>query len=171
MTDLFDSKTLAYIAGSVGVLLEWRAYCLPSGKAFRRWSAAGALLWGTQYLLLQAWTAGLTMGFTAIRTMLSDKIGRGLYKHSAASLFVLLFAGLTRASWQGLVSLLPAFAVINTTLALFYLNNRNMRIMLLASSLAWIVNDLYWQAWPALLAEIVAVGINIKTLWSMSAHD
>lgn len=71
---------------------------------------------------------------------------------------------LTAASWQGPVSLLPAFAVINTTLALFYLDNRRMRIALLASSVAWIANDLVWQAWPALLAETVAAMLNVRTI-------
>lgn len=164
MTDLLDLTTLAYIAGSIGILFEWRAYYLPSGQAFRRWSATAALLWGAQYLLLSAWTAGLTMGFTALRTMLSDRVYAGPYKHMTVTGFIVLFAFLTTASWQGPVSLLPGFAVINTTLALFYLNNRNMRITLLASSIAWIINDTYWQAWPALLAEVVAIGINLKTL-------
>jgi len=164
LTDLIDSRTLAYLVGGIGIVLEWRAYYLACGSRFRRWSAAGAILWGLQYLLLGAWTAGLTMGFTALRTMLSDRLASGLSKHISAYGFVLLFAGLTAISWQGRISLLPAFAVINATLALFYLNNRNMRIAMLASSIAWIANDLYWQAWPALLAEIVAMGINLKTI-------
>lgn len=104
------------------------------------------------------------MGFTAFRTLLSDRIPTGVYKHLAACAFVLLFAALTALSWQSLISLLPAFAVINTTLALFYLNNRDMRIAMLASSIAWISNDIYWQAWPALTAEVVAMVINIKTI-------
>jgi Bacterial inner membrane protein. len=166
LIDLSDSRTLAYIIGSIGISLEWRAYYLSSGRAFRRWSAAGAVLWGLQYLFLDAWTAGLSMGFTALRTLLSGRLTTGLPKHLAAAGFVLLFAGLTLVSWQGNISLLPAFAVINTTLALFYLNNRNMRIAMLASSIAWIINDCYWQAWPALLAETVAMGINLKTIHS-----
>lgn len=164
MTDLPDSRILAYIIGSIGILLEWRAYYLLSGQSFRRWSAAGAMLWGIQYLLLNAWTAGLIMGFTALRTTVSDRLSTGLFKHVTAVGFVLLFIALTGLSWQGQISLLPAFAVINTTIALFYLNNRDMRIALLASSIAWITNDFYWQAWPALLAETVAMGINLKTI-------
>ncbi len=104
------------------------------------------------------------MGFTALRTMLSDQFKNVIYKHSVAAGFVLIFSALTTISWQGEISLLPAFAVINTTLALFYLGNRPMRIALLASSVAWIANDLYWQAWPALLAESVAMGINVHTI-------
>jgi len=159
-----DAQTLAYLIGGVGILVEWRAYCLPSGRAFRRWSAAGAVLWAAQYLLLDAWTAGLTMASTAVRTLLSGHLEKGLYKHWAAAGFLVLFSTLTLISWQGWISLLPAFAVINTTLALFYLGNRNMRIALLVSSVAWIANDYYWQAWPALLAESVAMGINLRTI-------
>lgn len=169
LIDLSDSRTLAYLAGGLGILLEWRAYYLSSGRAFRHWSAAGAVLWGLQYLLLDAWTAGLSMGFTAFRTLLSGLLTQGLPKHFSAVGFVLLFAALTFVSWQGNISLLPAFAVINTTLALFYLNNRNMRIAMLVSSIAWIINDCYWQAWPALLAETVAMCINLKTIHSFFA--
>jgi len=99
-----------------------------------------------------------------LRTLLSGWLEQHRCRHLAATGFVLLFVALTAASWQGRVSLLPAFAVINTTLALFYLDNRRMRIALLASSAAWIGNDLYWQAWPALIAESVAVLLNLRTV-------
>ena len=160
----FNFRILAYAIGGVGILVEWRSYCLACEKDFRRWSAIGAVLWATQYFLLEAWTAALTMSCTASRTMLSGHVETGLYKHFASIGFILLFAGLTFLSWQGQVSFLPAFAVANTTLALFYLGNRNMRIAMLGSSIAWIANDLYWQAWPALLAESVAMVINLHTI-------
>lgn len=161
---LSDAAYLAYGTGGVGILMEWRAYWMPCGRAFRRWSAAGAVLWATQYVFLGAWSAGLTMASTALRSFVSGKLETGAYKHWVAAAFVALFAALTAVSWQGPVSLLPGFAVINTTLALFYLDNYRMRLVLLASSAAWITNDIYWQAWPALLAESVAMGINIKTV-------
>lgn len=157
-------QAAAYFLGGLGVIVEWRSYSLPAGSAFRRWSAAAALLWAGQYLLLTAWTAGLTMAGTSLRTLLSTRNTGTTGRHLAAGACLLLFAGLTALSWQGAMSLLPAFAVCNTTLALFYLGNRRMRIALLASSLAWLGNDLYWQAWPALLAESVAVLINLRTI-------
>lgn len=162
---------LAYTVGAVGMMVEWRAYLLHCGAAFRRWSAVGALLWSGMYILLGAWTAALTMGCTALRTALSDRIEGRRRKHLAAAAFVLLFVVLTLVSWQGRVSLLPAFAVLNTTLALFYLGNRPMRATLVASSAAWIANDLYWQAWPALIAESVAVLLNVRTVWRMGPES
>ncbi|MCG5495853.1 YgjV family protein [Ectothiorhodospira variabilis] len=158
---------LAYAIGTVGVGVEWRAYLHPDGRAFRRWSAAAALLWSVMYLLLGAWTAALGMATTALRTLVSGWLRRPMHKHLAATGFVLAFMVLTAITWQGVVSLLPAFAVINTTLALFYLDNRRMRIALLASSAAWIANDLYWHAWPALIAEVVVVGLNVRTIWRL----
>jgi hypothetical protein len=154
----------AYVIGGIGVLVEWRAYLLACGRGFRKWSAAGAVLWAAMYCLLGAWTAALTMGSTALRTMLSGWLDAHRHKHLAAAGFISLFVALTVVSWQGPVSLLPAFAVINTTLALFYFDNRRMRIVLLASSAAWIANDLIWQAWPALLAETVAALLNVWTI-------
>ena len=162
---------LAYAVGGVGVLVEWRAYLLHCGNAFRRWSAVGAVLWSVMYVLLGAWTAALTMGSTALRTLVSDRLIQERRKHFAAIGFVLLFVLLAGISWQGWVSLLPAFAVINTTLALFYLGNRRMRMLLLASSAAWIANDIIWQAWPALLAESVAVALNVRTIMRMGRVD
>ena len=140
---------------------------LYDAHAFRRWSAAGAVLWGFMYLLLGAWTAALTMTCTAARTLVSGLLTSTARKHLFASLFVCAFVLMTVFSWQGPVSLLPAFAVINTTLALFYLENRSMRILMLASSVAWIINDIIWQAWPALLAESVAVLLNLRTISKM----
>ena len=155
---------LAYGIGGVGIVLEWRAYLLHCGQAFRRWSAIAAVFWALMYCLLGAWTAGFTMGSTALRTLLSANLTHTKHRHRVAFVFVALFSALTVMSWQGVVSLLPAFAVINTTLALFYLGNRTMRIVLLASSVAWMANDVIWQAWPALLAESVAAVLNIKTI-------
>lgn len=170
MGQIQEIPWLAYTVGGLGIVIEWRSYGWHCEQRFRRWSAAGALLWALQYLLLNAVTAGITMACTALRTLLSDHLENGLAKHGAAIGFVALFCVLTVISWQGWVSLLPAFAVINTTLALFYLGNRAMRMALLASSLAWISNDVYWQAWPALLAESVAVLINANTIRKLPSH-
>ncbi|MFM8341319.1 MAG: YgjV family protein [Methylomonas sp.] len=158
-----SNTLLAYSIGGLGVMVEWRAYWLDCGQAFRRWSAFGAALWALQYALLDAWTACLTMAMTALRTLLSSN-DQPKYQHGLTVGFISLFIGLTVISWQGYVSLLAAFAVINTTVALFYLDNFKMRKLLLASSLAWISNDIYWQAWPALLAETVAMLINFRTI-------
>lgn len=160
---------LAYAIGAVGIVVEWRSYVLYDVQAFRRWSAAGAVLWGFMYLLLGAWTAALTMTCTAARTLVSGLLTSAARKHFFAALFVSAFVVMTIVSWQGPVSLLPGFAVINTTLALFYLENRAMRIVMLASSIAWIINDLIWQAWPALLAESVAVLLNLRTISRMQS--
>lgn len=155
---------LAYGVGTIGVLVEWRSYLLACGRAFRHWSAAGAVLWSLMYLLLGAWTAALSMAGTAVRTLVSARVNTTRHKHLASIAFVALFALLAALSWDGWISLLPTFAVINTTLALFYLGNRAMRIALLASSAAWIANDILWQAWPALLAESVAAALNLRTI-------
>lgn len=164
LIDTLDLHSLAYAVGSIGIVLEWRAYWLPGGRAFRRWSATGALFWAGQYFLLDAWTAGLNMAGTALRTLLSAYVTHGAGKHWTAAGFTLAFTAFTVFSWQGPISLAPGFATINTTFALFYLDNRRMRIALLASSLAWIGNDWYWQAWPALLAESVAMLVNARTI-------
>ena len=156
---------LAYVVGVLGVAVEWRAYWLRCDQGFRRWSAAAALLWAAQYVLLGAWTAALTMASTALRSLLSQRLAAN---HAAVVGFVLLFIGLTAVSWQGVISLLPAFAVINTTLVLFYLAQRAMRWGLLLSSLAWIASDWYWQVWPALLAETVAMLINLWAIKQMA---
>lgn len=160
---------LAYLIGAIGIFVEWRSYVLYDAGAFRRWSAAGAVLWGFMYLLLGAWTAAITMSCTAARTLVSGLLTSPGRKHFFAGLFVSVFVLMTALSWQGPVSLLPGFAVINTTLALFYLENRAMRIVILASSAAWIINDLIWQAWPALLAEAVAIVLNLRTISRMDA--
>ena len=164
MLESLPLNGLAYLIGGLGIAAEWRAYWLSCGLAFRRWSALAALLWAAQYGLLGAWTAGLTMAMTALRTVLTAGPSSRNSKHAMTGIFVAVFTGLTVLSWQGPVSLLPAFAVINTTLALFYADNQRMRMILLASSAAWLANDLYWQAWPALVAEAVAILINLKTI-------
>lgn len=158
-----------YAVGLIAVAAEWWSYHLHCGTKFRSWSAIAALLWSLQYLCLGAITAAVNMALTAFRTLLSGRLEHTLHKNLAALAFCLLFAVLTAVSWQDWSSLLPAFAVINTTLAQFFLGNRAMRITLLFSSLAWISNDYIWQAWPALLAETVAILINLRSIARMSS--
>lgn len=164
-----DSTNLAYLTGSLGILLEWRSYHVANSEGFRRWSALAAILWSIQYLLLDAWTAAINMALTAVRTISSQFITGKVAIRWLTGAFVVLFGWLTYYSWQGPVSLLSGFAVINTTLALFYLGNRSMRLVLLASSLAWLANDLYWQAWPALVAETVSIIINVRTIYLLAS--
>lgn len=53
----------AYAVGGVGVLVEWRAYLQHCGQAFRKWSAAGAILWAAMYRqFLPALSSDLTAG-------------------------------------------------------------------------------------------------------------
>lgn len=156
---------VAYALGAVGLAVEWRSYLLRCGTSFRTWSAVAALLWAGQYALLGGVTAAVTMASTGLRSLLSQQAMTGRRRHLAAAGFSALFAALTALSWQGPVSLLPLAATVNTTWALFYLDNKSMRVALLASSAAWIANDVLWQAWPALLAEAGAAALNIRTLW------
>jgi hypothetical protein len=169
LAEYLNYSHVAYLVGGISILVEWRSYCLHNQHDFRRWSAFAAVLWAIQYVLLSAWTAGLTMAVTALRTTFSGRLHSKTSQHVSAAGFILIFIGLTWLSWQGPISLLPAFAVINTTLALFYFGNTGMRLSLIVSSLAWISNDIYWQAWPALIAEVVAVGINIRTIRKLLA--
>lgn len=152
-------------------MLEWLAYLKVDDHAFRRWSALGALLWAGQYACLGAWTAALTMGSTALRTAWSGRALGARVRVLVSVAFVAGFSVLTVMSWQGSVSLLPWFATVNTTLALFLLARRSLRIVLLPSSAAWIANDLIWQAWPALLAETVAVLLNLRTIRRLAADS
>ena len=168
--DLSLAEGLAYAIGGLALMAECHAYRLQDGQRFRHWTANSALLWSLMYVGLDAYTAAVTMGTTALRTVLSGRIERGRHKRLASHLFLLLFAALTLAAWQGPVSLLPAFAVMNTTWALFHLGNRPMRLALLGSSVAWIWNDFLWDAWPALVAETLAAGINVRTLCRMNSQ-
>ena len=158
-----------YAIGLIAVIAEWWSYHLHCGIKFRRWSAIAALLWALQYLCLGAITAAVNMALTALRTLLSGVLEHSAQKNFAVLVFCFIFALLTAVCWQDWSSLLPAFAVINTTLAQFYLGNRAMRLTLLFSSLAWISNDLIWQAWPALVAETVAILINLRSIARMNS--
>lgn len=155
---------MAYLIGGLALFTECFSYSLHDGRRFRLWSGGSSVLWAAMYMELDAMTAAVTMGSTALRTVWSGFAGNGLSKHWVLVLFLGLFTFLTISSWQGAISLLPAFAVINTTLALFYLGNVAMRWALLMSSAAWIWNDLLWEAWPALFAESLAVLISLRTL-------
>ncbi|MDP5029552.1 YgjV family protein [Paraglaciecola sp.] len=155
--------------GLVAACAEWRAYLQAADVELRRWSALGALLWTLMYLMLSAYTAAVMMFLTAIRTLASGY-------HSARklwvfSVFMAIFLSSLVFSWQGPLSLLPAFSAINTTIALFYFSGVQLRLFLLASSIAWMANDLIWQAWPALLAEAIALLLNLKTIFALIRID
>lgn len=161
--------TAAYLIGLVGACAEWRAYLQTDDAELRRWSACGALLWTAMYLLLGAYTAAVMMFLTAARTLVSGY--HAARKWWVFSLFVALFLLLLIFSWQGTKSLLPAFAAVNTTIALFYFSGIKLRLLLVLSSIAWISNDLIWHAWPALFAEVIALLLNLSTLFILRFND
>jgi len=160
---------LTYALGGLGLAAECYAYSLHEDQRFRRWTCGAALLWSAMYLGLDALTSALTMGSTALRTALAGRLQSPRGRLWGSVFFLALFALLTAASWQGSVSLLPAFAVMNTTVALFYLGGIPLRLVLLFSSAAWIWNDILWHAWPALIAESLAAMISVRTviLWRL----
>ncbi len=153
------------------MLLEWRAYATTKHQLFLGISAFSACLWGMMYVVLNAYTAAITITLTALRTLCAIYFTKPQHQHTLSALFIALFTYMTFLSWQGPISLLPAFAVINTTVALFYLKDQQTRMLLIISSLAWLANDIYWQAWPAFIAEFVSLIININTILKLKNHN
>ncbi len=155
---------LAHLFGVLGILAEWRAYLFVSGVNFRRWSALGSIFWAIMYFLLEAYTASLVMLFTSFRTIASYKIESKRARIGAFLGFSAVFVLLGVISWQGWISLLPVIAIVNNTLALFLLNNLQMRVAFIVSTCLWIVHDLYWKAWVSIIAEMVGAFVNIATI-------
>lgn len=155
---------LAQALGVIAALIGLSAYLYQREGAFKRQIGFGSWVWGVHLGLLGAGSAMYTQFAIGTRSWCSIGPHSSRYQHGLFWISSAVFCALAVIGWDGWVSLLPLAAAINSTAAMVYGDNRQMRIRLLLSSALWISTGLYWNSWPMVVTELIAVTLNLRTI-------
>jgi len=151
---------MAFLIGLSGFLIK-------DYKKLRLTFGISSLLWALHFFLLGGYTAASIQVAMGLRTWISIILPQK--KHLVYG-FILIstfaFLGLMFFSWQGLISILPTLAAINSTIA-YTRNNLMMRLMFLISSLLWVLNAIVLDSSPGLIAEVTAIIFNLIGIWRL----
>jgi hypothetical protein len=165
MLNLTQFLSLPEIIGLTAGFLGLSASLQIVQKKLKLQIGASSYIWAIHFFLLGGFTAALMQIGIGSRTLLSIYLKRSIF---AISSYVIctsaMFISMMYFTWVGPMSLLPTFAAINSTIA-YLLNNIQMRLMFLLSSLCWIISGYYLKSYPIILAEIIGICMNLLGVW------
>ncbi len=115
------------------------------------------------FALLDAWTASIASGLSAIRTCLSIKYSSRLM----AYMFIVVIAGLGIYASSNLQDLIPILAACVGTYALFCLSGISMRLAFLFGALCWLTNNILVGSIGGTLLEITLLSVNLSTIYRL----
>ena len=162
---------LAQLIGTVAAVLGLCSYLHRQDKRFKLQVGLSSWIWGVHFGLLGAGSAMYTQFAIGTRSWFSIGEHSQTYRHSLFWLSSLILIALAWLGWDGWISLPPLAAAINSTAALIYAENRAMRMRLLISSALWIGTGLYWLSWPLVFTELLAVSLNLRTIYRLSPQQ
>lgn len=113
----------------------------------------------THYFLLHAWTGSAMNIVSGIRAFTFNKKASIMWlnKKSTIYIFIGLFWIATFFSWQGYISLLPAYSMTMESIALWNDNTKKMRWIFLLSRPGWILYVILSGSYAGMATEIFIV--------------
>ena len=167
-----DSDLLIPATGLVALVLNVLALVRNCERALRVQSSLAGVVWALNNLLLGAHTAAALSLVSAGRTASSaatlhtgERLRRRVF---------LAFAALTvvvaACTWQGWVSLFLSIASVLSTYAMFYMQGRPLRWMMVAVSVLWMVNAWSYGSWEQAVANAATAAAALYAGWR-SARD
>lgn len=159
------AQLVGYIATVVGI----GAFFFKDDRAFKGLMAAGLLIWGVQYWMLEAWTSSLTSGLIASRQALSMYAPSmsGRLKTSVSIFYLTMFTAILVLTWEGARSIWPWLAAVNATYAMIFLNGAAMRKQVMLSTAFWLVNALIVGSMGHIITTVVTLLVNGWTVYRL----
>jgi Bacterial inner membrane protein len=155
-TDLFIHAT-----GLCGLVLNVFALLRTCERRLRIHTGLAGALWALNNLLLGAHAAAalsiVSAGRSATSAATLDASGRR--RHAACAGFVVLTLAVGLATWQGWASAFIVVASLLSTLSMFYLRGRNLRLVMLLVSALWMVHAWQHDSWEQMAANLVTAAV------------
>jgi hypothetical protein len=126
-------------------------------KALRVQSGLAGVVWALNNLLLGAHTAAALSLVSAGRTATSAatlSAPEGI-RRAVFVAFLLLTLAVGALTWQGWPSLLMVLASVLSTVAVFYLRGRALRLAMLLVSALWMYNAWLYDSWEQMAANLL----------------
>ena len=144
-----DSNIVAQIVGLLACLLGVTAFMQRDDGKLRTQLILNGALMALHFLLLGASVAAINCLLCAVRTWVS-----GRTRHTAVMvLFILLSFLLTLPQLTHPMQLLTIVGTVLSTYALFRLSGSGLRLCMLASSVCWLLNNIWAGSWGGVLLE------------------
>lgn len=150
-----DSDLWIPATGWVALVLNVLALVRRCERGLRVQSSIAGVVWALNNLLLGANTAAALSLVSAGRTASSAATlhtGERLRRHVFLA-FAALTVGVAACTWQGWVSLILSAASVLSTYAMFYMQGRPLRWMMVAVSILWMVNAWSYGSWEQAVAN------------------
>ncbi|MDC6168477.1 YgjV family protein [Paucibacter sp. XJ19-41] len=156
---LSPAQLLGYLALVFGV----GCFLQTDDRRFKQFMAVECLAY-----VLHFWLLGQPTAVASSLVSLGRSVA-AMYSRSRwlAALFVGLNLALGWWLFSGLVSLLPIAASCLGSLALFLLQGLQMRLLMLAGTLCWVVHNALVGSVGGTLLELVVAGVNGLTIWRL----
>jgi hypothetical protein len=128
------------------------------------WSS---LFWTIHFFLLGAYTGSALNFIGAIRTMAFSK-----YRDRRRSIFILwgfiaAFGVATALTWQGPLSLLPAFGTISGAFAYWQKTPRSIRMLALLSPPAWLIYNVVSHSYAGVITEVLIFAATLVGIYRL----
>lgn len=164
---------LTTISGSAGLALCVGSYLVRSHKGLTLMAALGVLCWAIHFASQSLWTPavmGLLMAVRVAAGVVVVDFERATRWWLTFLVWALIAAG-AGLTWQGWTSAPSIVATVFLAYAGFHLHYGPLRKALLVGEALWLVNALVTGSMLALVASILAIGINIYVLLAESRKD
>jgi hypothetical protein len=160
-----------HVTGVCALALNTAALLHTCERALRLQSGLSGVLWALNNALLDAPTAAALSLLSAGRTATSAITLRATHRMRLAVCiaFFALTLAVGAATWQGWSSALMVLASMLSTVAMFYLRARPLRMAMLVVSLLWMVNAWQVDSWEQMAANLVTAAAALAGAWRSSA--
>jgi len=146
-----------HATGVCALVLNVVALVRTCEKALRIQSGMAGVIWALNNLLLGAHTAAALSLVSAGRTATSAATlsARENVRRTVFAAFLLLTLAIGTLTWQGWPSALMVLASVLSTVAVFYLRGRALRLAMLLVSALWMYNAWLFGSWEQMAANVL----------------
>jgi len=155
------AQLFGYLAFALGVA----SFLQKSDRRFKWFMAGECLAYVVHFWLLGVPTAAASSGVSLVRSLLSLYTRSAWVAFAVVAVNLALGYGLATQWWNWL----PLLASTIGTLALFLLHGIRMRVVMLAGTLLWIVNNVLSGSIGGTALELTILAVNCSTIWRLRA--
>jgi hypothetical protein len=148
---------LIHATGVCALALNVLALVHPCERALRIQSGLAGVIWALNNLLLGAHTAAALSLVSAGRTA-SSVVTLNVHESTRRAVFagfLVLTLLMGAATWHGWPSVLMVLASVLSTVAVFYLRGRALRLTMLLVSALWMHNAWLYDSWEQMAANVL----------------
>jgi hypothetical protein len=162
-----STDLLVHATGVCALALNVVALAHTCERALRIQSGLAGVVWALNNLLLGAHTAAALSLVSASRTATSAVTlrARSAVRRMACGGFIALTLAIGIATWHGWPSALLLAAMVLSTFAVFHMQGRRLRLVMLLVSALWMYNAWHYGSWEQALANVVTAAAALYGAW------